>query len=372
MDGDLRIGVCQYPPFTYAQAGAVFGPWVTLIESVLPKNVSSRLVVADAADCNAAGMLRLIAAGAIDVAAHPMLIQSSCDGCVWSYPLSSNGLVVISGGDSVDDASVFLRTFTPGAWVAIACTAAVFVTSAVVMERRRAPLQHIPYSFLTLFANLHIPDAASAGAYMLYAGMVVCSMLLLALYTADMTANVLQDKVAIGHNVRWWVNSGRPFNVLEGGPHLQMGYEYPDARYTVVSADDGLERLPTLALWEHGEMLVSGSCDPVSSSSGAINRLAYGMAFRAGAPRVAEIDAALMARSLADEVQSTMVTWIPQRYTCADGRAVQISSKMLAPLMYVSFIVYAVVLLIKVGAAVWGRRRPTGVEVAPPDEAATT
>jgi hypothetical protein len=37
-----------------------------------------------------------------DIAVHPMLMDSEC-GCVWSLPLSSNGLVMVSGIDERSD-----------------------------------------------------------------------------------------------------------------------------------------------------------------------------------------------------------------------------------------------------------------------------
>jgi hypothetical protein len=51
--------------------------------------------------------------------------------------------------------------------------------------------------------------------------------LLIALYTANLTSAVLQEKALIGNNVKKVIVSQLPFSVVAGGPVLQMGYEFP-------------------------------------------------------------------------------------------------------------------------------------------------
>jgi hypothetical protein len=85
-------------------------------------------------------------------------------------------------------------------------------------------------------------------------------------------------------NIRGIVNSGVPFSVVDGGPSQQMAFEYPNDTYSVLPQSSALlqSAFPTLMLYEQGEMLTRAACDPIASVSGAINRIAYSMAFRSG------------------------------------------------------------------------------------------
>jgi hypothetical protein len=83
-------------------------------------------------------------------------------------------------------------------------------------------------------------------------------------------------------NIRGVVNSGVP-SVVDG-PSQQMAFEYPNDTYSVLPQSSALlqSAFPTLMLYEQGEMLTRAACDPIASVSGAINRIAYSMAFRSG------------------------------------------------------------------------------------------
>jgi hypothetical protein len=83
-------------------------------------------------------------------------------------------------------------------------------------------------------------------------------------------------------NIRGIVNSGVPFSVVDGGPSQQMAFEYPNDTYSVLPQSSALlqSAFPTLMLYEQGEMLTRAACDPIASVSGAINRIAYSMAFQ--------------------------------------------------------------------------------------------
>jgi hypothetical protein len=63
-----------------------------------------RIVEFDSVICNSDTMLHAIS-NTIDIAVHPMLMDSDCDGCVWTY-LSSNGLVMVSGWRASDRTSI--------------------------------------------------------------------------------------------------------------------------------------------------------------------------------------------------------------------------------------------------------------------------
>jgi hypothetical protein len=85
----------------------------------------------------------------------------------------------------------------------------------------------IQYAILTLTANMHRSHGVHASAYILYIALGICSTLLIALYTANLTSAVLQEKALIGNNVKKVIVSQLPFSVVAGGPVLQMGYEFP-------------------------------------------------------------------------------------------------------------------------------------------------
>jgi hypothetical protein len=109
----------------------------------------------------------------------------------------------------------------------------------------------------------------SASAYILHSTRI-CSTLLIALYTANLTSAVLQEKALIGNNVKK-VNVPVTVQCRRGGPVLQMGYEFL-GHSTTVSAEAAEAALPSLMLWAQGERLVAKSCDPLVSVSGAINK----------------------------------------------------------------------------------------------------
>jgi hypothetical protein len=63
-------------------------------------------------------------------------------------------------------------------------------------------------------------------------------------------------------------------------------------------------------LFEQGDMLTKGSCDPLASKSGAINRL-YTLAFRKGFEARDTMNQYLRQLSV-DTLDATMKTWITQ------------------------------------------------------------
>lgn len=352
----FRLGICDFPPFTYIDHGREYGPWVSLIRGALPRNATSEFVTFNTGECNSDIMLQSLALNHTDIAVHPMIMDGQCDSCLWSYPLSSNGLVMVSGLES-ESANIYLSSFTTAAWLMIGAMAAMFAISAILMEWRRSRWINAPHTFLTLAANIHMSTDIGIPAYTLYAAMVVCSTLTAALYTADLTSMVLQDKSLIGNNVKKVIAGGRPFSVVEGGPVQQMAYEFPAASFSIVSADRAEASLPSLMLWEQGERLVNKMCDPVVSVSGAINRLPYGMAFREGAAGVDIVNSRLREASLSDSPQASMVSWIIGRYQCVEQQAVQMNRAMITPLLLATLVVYACAISAKVLQACWIKRQ---------------
>jgi hypothetical protein len=352
----FRLGICDFPPFTYIDHGRAYGPWVSLIRGALPRNATSEFVTLNTGECNSDAMLQSLALNRTDIAVHPMIMDGECDGCLWSYPLSSNGLVMVSGLES-ESANIFLSSFTTGAWLMVGAMAAMFAISAILMEWRRSRWTNAPHAFLTLAANIHMSSDVGIPAYTLYTAMVVCSTLTAALYTADLTSTVLQEKSLIGNNVKKVIAGGRPFSVVEGGPVTQMGHEFPAAAFAIVPVDRAEASLPSLMLWEQGERLVNKMCDPVVSVSGAINRLPYGMAFREGAGGVDVVNGGLREASLSDIPQASMVSWITGRYQCVEQRAVQMNRAMITPLLLATLVVYACVVGAKVLQSCWERLR---------------
>jgi hypothetical protein len=337
--------------------GVGFGPWVSLVYNSLPSNSSSEIVEIDSALCNSATMLRGIAAGMFDIAVHPILMDSDCDGCTWSYPLSANGLVMVSGLES-ERSDIYFTPFTTNAWFAIGGMMMVTVTSIFIMEWKRDGWASAPHALLTMAANMHRTDTVRAPAYILYITLAVCSTLLIALYSATLTSTVLQEKALIGNNVKKVIASKLPFSVVAGGPVTQMTYEFPETDYySTVTADAADQALPCLMLWEQGERLVSKSCDPLVSVSGAINRIPYSMAFRAGTDGAAWVNDEFRKASLSDAPQASMLSWIQQRYTCVEERAIRLDSRTMEPLLWVSIGVYTLAAIAKIMTACRERYR---------------
>lgn len=334
----VRFGVCDYNPFTYVASGRAFGPWVLLATRALPDDVDYVVETLPAESCNAAGMQSALAAGVIDLAVHPMLMDSECGGCVWSYPMTSNGLLMVADEKSNDD-SPYLGSVDLPSLLVLAAVAAAFVLSSLAMARRHHIGDHLTFSTLTLFNNLHVPEGASAPTYLLYLGMTVTSTLVLAIYFANLTADVLRDRDPVGMNVRGFVNSGRQFNVMAGGPASQLLFEYPDARAQVV---DDLSLLPSLMLWEQGTRAQAASCLPITAVSGAINRIPYSMAFRPGFEHTAVMNGRLASQAITDVGQSEMLAWIQQKYQCPTGVAVQVGVAEVLPFLYSTLIIYIV------------------------------
>jgi hypothetical protein len=115
-------------------------------------------------------------------------------------------------------------------------------------------------------------------------------------------------------NIRGVVNSGVPFSVVDGGPSQQMAFEYPNDTYSVLPQSSALlqSAFPTLMLYEQGEMLTRAACDPIASVSGAINRIAYSMAFRSGFEHTETMNTYFTQISVSDTMEATMQTWIAQ------------------------------------------------------------
>jgi hypothetical protein len=333
------LAVCNFPPFTYVTGSTAYGPWVSLAMQALPVNATHAFVLLDSRMCNSAGMLATLASGAAHVAVFPMLMDSPCEGCVWSYPLSSNGLLMVSGLESVRR-DPFFGSFSWQTWAILAALVVVFMVASVVLERRRERWRTLCYSFLTLLANLHLPEDASAATFVLYTGMTLCSTMVVAVYTANLTASVLQERKLTGMNVRAFVNAGNRFSVAAGPPADQMALEYPGAAYNIVPGARAGTSLPCLMLWEQGTVIVEGSCDPVAAVSGAINRLPLSMAFAGSLPYIDDIRSVLQEMAQNDVSQREMLAWIPQKYQCLRQQAVKIEARMLAPLAVASLAVY--------------------------------
>jgi hypothetical protein len=68
-----------------------------------------------------------------------------------------------------------------------------FILSISVMEWMRDGWISTPHAILTLTANMH-RSRGVASAYILYIALGICSTLI-ALYTANLTSAVLQEKV---------------------------------------------------------------------------------------------------------------------------------------------------------------------------------
>jgi hypothetical protein len=134
-------------------------------------------------------------------------------------------------------------------------------------------------------------------------------------------------------NIRGIVNSGVPFSVVDGGPSQQMAFEYPNDTYSVLPQSSALlqSAFPTLMLYEQGEMLTRAACDPIASVSGAINRIAYSMAFRSGFEHTETMNTYFTQISVSDTMEATMQTWIAQKYTCVEESAVQLGIDFVLP-----------------------------------------
>jgi hypothetical protein len=106
---------------------------------------------------------------------------------------------------------------------------------------------------------------------------------------------------------------------VDGGPSQQMAFEYPNDTYSVLPQSSALlqSAFPTLMLYEQGEMLTR-ACDPIASVSGAINRIAYSMAFRSGFEHTETMNTYFTQISVSDTMEATMQTWIAQKYTCVE------------------------------------------------------
>lgn len=347
VDVAVRLGVCHFPPFTYVLNGAVFGPWVWAAQNAVPDNSTYEFVRLDDDNCTMSNMLGGISAAAYDVAVHPMVMDAECDSCSWSYPLSGNGLVTVMMDDHSEKKSIFIDVFPDEAWYCIAALSFAFMASAIAMEWPRARFHHMGYTFLSLITHLHTPDCISGGTYVLYANMVVFATLILSLYTAELTSTILQDKIPLGTNIRGLVNSGRPFTVVDGGPLMQMKYEYPQAAYDVLPQSSALKEdaLPTLMLYEQGEMLVKGSCDPLASTSGAISRVAYSMAFRTDFEGRREMDVRLRELSVTDTMETTMLTWITKKYACVEQKAAKLDADFVSPYLWTTLSVSIAVII---------------------------
>lgn len=339
----VRLGVCHFPPFTYIQGAATFGPWIWAATNAVDKTYAAGydFVHLDDESCTMTDMLVGLRDNMFDVAVHPMLMDAECDGCEWTYPLSTNGLVSVIADDSGTKTSIFTDVFEPNIWRYLFALAAVFVTSAVGMEWSRKRWRHIAYSFLSLTTNLHVPEDIAGGTYFLYMSMVVCSTMTIALYTAEVTSTILQEKTSPGLNIRGLVNSGKRFSVVDGGPSVQMAYEFPDAKYDVLPQASALASLPTLMLYEQGEMMTRAACDPLVSRSGAINRLAYSMAFRQGFSGKTNMNDYFRDLTVTDTMEATMTTWLNQKYQCVDEQAVQIDAKFMEPFLWASLCIFA-------------------------------
>lgn len=346
----IRLGVCHFPPFTYIQNNAVFGPWIWAVKNAVPSGYEYDFVTLEDENCTMSNMLDGLSSSLFDVAVHPMAMDSECDSCTWSYPLSSNGLVTVTADDQSARLNIFLNVFPNTVWYCIGAVATAFMISAVIMEWHRARFNHVAYSFLSLMANMHTPNCIAGGTYVLYANMVIFTSMILALYTAELISTILQEKVPAGVNIRGVVNSGVPFSVVDGGPSQQIAFEYPDATYSILPQSSALlqSAFPTLMLYEQGEMLTKASCDPVASKSGAINRIAYSMAFREGFDQREAMNLYFREVSVSDTMEATMQTWITQKYSCVEESAVQLGLDFVLPFLWISLGMYTTSVLFNV------------------------
>jgi hypothetical protein len=89
-------------------------------------------------------------------------------------PLSSNGLVMVSGLES-ERSNIYTAPFTSQAWYAIAAMMMAFILSISVMEWMRDGWISTPHAILTLTANMHRSHGVRASAYILYIALGICS-----------------------------------------------------------------------------------------------------------------------------------------------------------------------------------------------------
>jgi hypothetical protein len=198
-----------------------------------------------------------------------MLMDSDCDGCVWTYP--SNGLVMVSGLES-ERSNIYTAPFTSQAWYAIAMMI-TFILSISVMEWMRDGWISTPRH----------PDADSQHASLSWSPCISIHSvyrtrhmlhLLIALYTANLTSAVLQEKSFDRKQCeKKVIVSQLPFSV-GGRARLTDGVRVPGDTHDGFSRSRrGGSTIP----WHRAEglRLVAKSCDPLVSVSGAINRIPY-------------------------------------------------------------------------------------------------
>lgn len=344
----VRLAVCDHRPFTYVMGDKVFGPWVAVALSALPDGSDPVFVTVNA--CNSAGMLASLAADEADVAVHPMLLDGGgCAACTWTFPVSNNGHVFVSAYEAPPFTSLLFDHYTRGAWLLVSGIVLAFVVSAIVMERRRAGFMHVVFGIMSLTNNLTLADDYSAATHVLYVGMAICCTLMVAVYTADLTSWVLQEKEYVGVNVKALLAAGERFSVVEGGAAEQMVAQYPTAlpgqAYDVVPAGSVRDELPCMMPWEMASMLRGESCDPMGFVTGHLTRVPHTMVFRSDWEGGARFDAALRDLSLRSYIQTATTAWIDGRYRCVQPSAVRIDTNVVAPLMLVTAGVYAMCLV---------------------------
>jgi hypothetical protein len=207
-----------------------------------------------------------------------------------------------------------------------------FILSISVMEWMRT-VDSTPHAILTLTANMHRSRGpAHQHVFCIYRTRAYAP-LLIALYTANLTSAVLQEKALIGNNEK--KTSSSQFSVVAEGPSYRWG-----------TSSQGHSRRfqpkPQRRLYHHvgtGREAGGRQCDPLVSVSGAINRIPYSMAIRAGT-----VDEKLINDNLQVALADTRkLPWChgSNSVTRVWRRRCQIDVATMLPLLWVSIAVYA-------------------------------
>lgn len=319
----VRIAVCNFPPYVHAHDDRTnfYGPWVNAVLDALTDDAAISWLYLQDDRCTQRDMTELLCTDQVDIAIHPMLIGSMDRGCLlWSHPLDSSGLVTVDSAVTSPKALLF-APFSVTTWIMYAVTVVLLIGAMILLDKKGDRRRHVLRGSMAVSGQLDVPENAHVSIYILYVTFGIFTMLILSVYTADLSAylNSAVDRPAT--RLKTLVDDQQDFYIMYGAAELQMELDTSPLTaglhggYSIVS-DPESELMPMLMPYMMSEKVLAKQCGPLRLSYNELPPMPLGFAMREGFAMNARIQRRVRRRVLSGRMQNEMHNWIRAKYAC--------------------------------------------------------
>jgi hypothetical protein len=357
----VRIALCNFPPFVHAQpdGGNFYGPWVNAVLDALTESVAVTWTNLVDGACSHRELTELLCNDAADIAIHPMLLGSLDRQCVeWSYPMDSTGLVLVDD-PHVRPRALLFAPFTTTTWLVYAATVACLILAMVLLDETGNRRRHVLRGTMAISGQMDVPGDAGSSIYILYTTFGIFTMLVLSVYTADLTSYLTQQATQPTTRLKGLIDDKKAFYVMGGVSEVQLDLDRGaltvalGGGYSIVTDPDTRLR-PILVPAMVGRKMAAQACDRLRVSADEMQTLPVGIAMRSGFAMNQQIQRSLRHRVTSGKLHAEMMGWIRTKYECmpADAIAARPTLTVMWPIFTVAYVGIVVAVVVRFAPAI--------------------